>query len=142
MIAGNRQGEMNGGRMSDRVREIQCFRCGRLGHMKRECRWALGVCFGCGMNGHFVRNCPNARGVKCYSCGRMGHRASECTFGGNGRNGRCGNCGESGHYARMCNQPRTKCGNCGMEGHVSGVCNRGNRNQEMNVASQNQGNGV
>ena len=36
---------------------LECYYCGRLGHVSRVCRRRLGVCFGCGSSGHMVRQC-------------------------------------------------------------------------------------
>ncbi|XP_066959067.1 uncharacterized protein [Macrobrachium rosenbergii] len=41
---------------------VKCFRRGKEGHTKNECRWALGTCFGCGQSGHLVSECMKDRG--------------------------------------------------------------------------------
>src|SRR5678815_631835 len=28
--------------------DVKCFRCGKMGHLISECRWANGSCFSCG----------------------------------------------------------------------------------------------
>ena len=107
------------------MNEVKCLRCGKNGHLKRDCLWANGGCFGCGQSGHMVGQCPNPRPMECFRCGRMGHIARECGRRVNGRNDSiCGNCGQAGHYARMCRAPRSTCGNCGLVGHTTSVCRR------------------
>ena len=141
------------GQTRDRVNIIRCTRCGRAGHMKRDCAWANGTCFGCGQGGHLVGNCPNPVNIKCFRCGGLGHRASECNLNVTGMNGNvCGNCGQSGHFARMCQFPRSTCGNCGIMGHTASVCRRfvgvpsqalgTNRNVTQEGATGGQGNMV
>ena len=123
MNSRNEWNRMNG---MNRRREVKCFRCNKFGHVRNECRWALGSCFGCGSSGHRVNECPNPRVLKCFECGGAGHRANDCRMSGRGQQQQggnvCGNCGERGHYSRMCQKPRSKCDNCGMDGHVAAVC--------------------
>ena len=130
--------------IAENVREVKCLRCGRNGHVRSECRWALGVCFGCGESGHMLRDCKNARGMKCFGCGQIGHRVSECSLGRdqnvNRLSARCGNCGKNGHYARMCKEPRRKCTQCGVEGHTAEVCRRRYMNQGVNAVNGSPGN--
>ncbi|XP_064112715.1 CCHC-type zinc finger nucleic acid binding protein-like [Macrobrachium nipponense] len=110
--------------------EQQYYRCGKPGHRKNECRWALGVCFGCGQMDHLVNECKKDRGIKCYRCGQIGHIASGCP--GTRVSEACGNYGKSGHYARMRKEPRVKCVECGMEVHVESVCRRKRMSQAGN----------
>ncbi len=61
---------VNRGRGQDRggAQGMTCFKCGRPGHMKRDCPHAAGAgastrpagnCFECGRPGHIARNCRN-----------------------------------------------------------------------------------
>jgi hypothetical protein len=42
---------------------VTCWRCGKPGHMSRECRTQPDTrsCFGCGQRGHIARECPVGR---------------------------------------------------------------------------------
>ncbi|XP_064107967.1 uncharacterized protein LOC135216523 [Macrobrachium nipponense] len=98
-------------------REQQCYRCGKPGHKKNECRWMLGACFRCGQMGHLMSEYKKDRSVKCYRRGQIGHIANGCR--GTRVNDVCGNCGESGHYAKMCKEPCVKCVEFGMTADLS-----------------------
>merc|ERR1712150_346130 len=60
------------------VEEDVCYNCGSTGHIKRECTESLKkeTCNGCGDEGHYQRDCPTKTtgngGVKCYKCENLG----------------------------------------------------------------------
>ncbi|XP_068208346.1 CCHC-type zinc finger nucleic acid binding protein-like [Palaemon carinicauda] len=110
------------GRPSSCIREQQCYRWGRVGHKKNECRWALGACFRCGEAGHRIIECKKEKVVKCYRCGMTGHIVIGCRS--NHRNVICGNCGKDGHYARLCQEQRARCTECGVDGRIALVCRK------------------
>ena len=51
-----------------------CFRCGRPGHMAKDCSASVG-CRWCGQEGHVQSLCPQ---VMCRRCGQRGHMQYKC----------------------------------------------------------------
>ena len=58
----------------NRRRPIECFRCHKTGHIKRECP-EMFCCQICGERGHVMAQCTN---IVCASCKESGHPANFC----------------------------------------------------------------
>ncbi|XP_065315629.1 uncharacterized protein LOC135924500 [Gordionus sp. m RMFG-2023] len=56
---------------------MNCYNCGKPGHMLRDCRDTK--CFGCGKFGHIAPYCPGKQErLRCAGCGRFGHNEEDC----------------------------------------------------------------
>ncbi|CAM6096984.1 unnamed protein product [Calypogeia fissa] len=84
--------------MSNHHTSGPCHRCGRGGHLAREC--SLHVCFRCNGRGHMAWEC--VEGVTCSRCGDRGHLQRNC------KNVSCHKCGRKGHISKFCNDPFIK----------------------------------
>ncbi|XP_071693977.1 uncharacterized protein [Rutidosis leptorrhynchoides] len=99
-----------GGFRSGGVSQKECYNCGGVGHLSRDCSSPAvnvrggggGGCFNCGASGHLARECNRGDGGngggrdrECYACGEVGHIAKDCTDGSGGGGGRGGG-GRSG----------------------------------------------
>ncbi|XP_065322530.1 CCHC-type zinc finger nucleic acid binding protein-like [Gordionus sp. m RMFG-2023] len=64
-----------------RVRgRMNCYNCGRQGHMVRDCQETK--CFECGKYGHIATFCPGRRDkLRCASCGQFSNNREECNVG-------------------------------------------------------------
>ncbi|KAI3461221.1 hypothetical protein Pfo_017884 [Paulownia fortunei] len=74
----------------DDIKEIQCYICGRFGHL---------CCINC--------SDPGPREVSCYRCGLSGHTGLACMASRGDTNdlvsaSSCYRCGVEGHFAREC----------------------------------------
>ncbi|CAK9292961.1 unnamed protein product [Gordionus sp. m RMFG-2023] len=56
---------------------LNCYNCGKQGHMVRDCQETK--CFECGKFGHIAPYCPGKRDkLRCAGCGRFGHNREDC----------------------------------------------------------------
>lgn len=124
-------GSLNKKENSSRGSGGNCFNCGEVGHMAKDCDGGSGgksfgggggrrsggegECYMCGDVGHFARDCRQngggnvgGGGSTCYTCGGVGHIAKVCTSkipsGGGGGGRACYECGGTGHLARDCDR--------------------------------------
>jgi len=120
---GGRNRDGGGGRGGDQ----ECFNCGEVGHISRDCTERRKPKGG-GKGGGRDRDDDDAfanfggrdRGgggsdQGCFNCGEVGHMSRDCDAprkpkgGGKSRGGgdqECFNCGQVGHMSRDCDEPR------------------------------------
>lgn len=55
----SRSGHKSGGFKPREGEEKKCYKCGRSGHLSRDCRSSITVCFNCNQTGHIRTNCPS-----------------------------------------------------------------------------------
>ena len=63
--------------------------------MTSACKWRSSECFKCGSMERMLRDCPNAV-VNCFNCNEDGHMAAGCRK--RDKLPACGNCGKRGHF--------------------------------------------
>lgn len=112
-----------------------CGLCGKLGHIRQNCR--TGSCSICGKNNHREDNCWSK--ITCTKCQRCGHPETHCL-----EDVQCTKCMKMGHRAHYCKGPGgpVTCYYCQQQGHIQNECpkkkqdekgqtNQGNENNHM-----------
>ena len=117
------KGKGKGGQPTQRA----CFKCGQLGHMKRDCRNPPAQ--GGGKGGKNSGKGGKGGGeedrqqVLCRKCGKVGHRAAECR-GGAGKGGKGGGRGGQTTATTMRSTFTGVCWKCSTPGHRAADCRR------------------
>ena len=57
--------------------QLICWRCGEVGHRKKDCMKAL-FCTNCGRNGHTTNKCRQLLRETCTYCSKMDHTEEYC----------------------------------------------------------------
>ena len=67
-------------RVANRFRIIQCYKCQKFGHMRKNCTSKTEICRFCSMN-HESRNCNHRGNTSTYKCGNCGLNHSTTYYG-------------------------------------------------------------